>query len=173
MGHGKRAREIASVALALVENFYKSGFKSETIISSVNNILLSANEENFTTVDACIVDLSSGTADFVKLGASASIIKSKDTCRVVSFDNLPLGIIEGAQARAQKFVLKSQDIIVLATDGVVDTFDSVEDFSNFVNNERVINVQMLADTILEEAVSRDRESRDDKSVIALKVSEIV
>ncbi len=173
MGHGKRANQISSVALSLIENFYKCGFTSQTIISSVNNILLPSNEENFTTIDACVVDTSSGTVDFVKVGASASVIKSKDTSRLVVSDNLPLGIVGLSSAKTQKCVLKNQDIVVLATDGIVDVFDSLEDFKNYVNNERVVNVQMLADNILEEAESRNSSHRDDMSVIAIKVSEIV
>ena len=78
MGHGKRANEISANALSLVENFYKSGFSSQTVISSVNKILLPSGEENFTTLDVCVVDTSNGTADFIKIGSSVSIIKGRN-----------------------------------------------------------------------------------------------
>lgn len=170
MGHGKRANEISTVALNLIESFYKSGFSSETIISSVNKILLPAGEENFTTLDACIIDKNSGTADFVKIGASNSVIKSVDSSKLITQESLPMGILNRVNFNVQKYILKNQDIIVLATDGVVDSFDSQEDFLNFVNNERVINVQMLASTILEEAESRSKEHKDDKTIITIKLS---
>ena len=46
---------------------------------------------------------------------------------------------------------------------------SFEDYLNFVNNERVMNVQMLVNNILEEAESRRNSHQDDKTIIAFKV----
>lgn len=170
MGHGKRANQISTVALSLIENFYKAGFSSQTIISSVNKILLPSNEDIFTTLDALVVDLSSATADFIKIGSSISVVKSANTSSIISCNSLPLGIVSLTKPTVQKVVLKSQDVIVLASDGVVDVFDSQEDFCNFVNNERHANVQMLAASLLEEAESRCREHKDDMTIITIKIS---
>lgn len=169
MGHGKSANEISTTTLNLVENFYKSGFSSGTIVSSLNKILLPRESENFVTLDVCVVDVSEGVADFVKMGASVSVIKSKNQCKMVYANSLPLGITNISSPQIQTVVLKEQDVVVLASDGVVDSFDSVEDFVSYVNNQNVVNVQMLADDVLEEALSRVRHS-DDMTVIAFKIS---
>ncbi len=170
MGHGKRANEISTVALNLIESFYKSGFSSNTIISSVNKILLPAGDDSFTTLDACVFDKSNGTADFIKIGASCSVIKSQNTSRLLVQESLPLGIMDKIKFDAKKYVLQDQDIIIMASDGVVDAFDDLEEYVNYINNERIINVQMLANSILEEAESRSQEHNDDKTVIAVKVN---
>jgi len=170
MGHGKKANDISAMALNLVENFYKSGFSSETIMSCINNVLLPAGEENFTTLDICIFDKSSAIIDFIKLGSSISIIKSDATSRLVSVDSLPIGIIEKVNFKTKRVVLKDQDVVVMASDGVVDSFDDANDYLNYVNNERVINTQMLANSILEESESRNIKHQDDKTVIVIKVN---
>jgi len=169
MGHGKSANEISSMALNLIENFYKAGFSSELILSSVNKLLLPYGGENFTTFDACVFDKKSGLVDFIKVGATCSIIKSENTSRLITLDSLPLGVIDNIKIVAKSCVLKNNDIVVLASDGVVDSFSCHEEYLNFVNNERAKNVQLLASIILEEANSRDIESKDDKTVIAFKV----
>ncbi len=172
MGHGKRANQISTTALNLIESFYKSGFSSQMIISSVNKLLLPSANDSFACLDACIIDTMLGTADFVKIGASVSVIKSESTAKLVEAENLPLGIVQSLEAREQKLILKDQDVVVLASDGVVDSFASPEEFLNYVNNERVINVQMLADSILEEALSRANPHDDDMSVITIKLSAV-
>jgi len=169
MGHGEKANKIASSALSLIESFYKAGLSSESIISNVNRIFLQEDEDNFVTLDAAVVDLMTATADFVKIGASVSVIKGENESRVVSADSLPLGITTALAPKVENRILREKDIIIIASDGIVDSFDRVEDYVAFVNNERVINVQMLADNILEEAESRTRH-RDDMTVIAVKVS---
>ena len=169
MGHGEKANKIANDTMNLVENFYKAGFSSETIVSSINKILLPRGEDNFVTLDSVVVDLSEGVADFVKVGATISVIKSQNQCKMIYCDSLPLGITAISAPQVQSVVLKEQDIIVLASDGVVDSFDRVEDFVSFVNNNTTKNLQMLADDILEEAESRTKH-QDDMTIIVLKIS---
>ena len=170
MGHGEKANEISTTALNLIESFYQAGFSSEVILSSVNKLLLPGNKESFTTFDACVFNKNNATVDFIKAGATCSVIKSENTVKMVELDALPLGIIENMQIRLKKCVLKNNDIVVLASDGVVDSFYNVEDYINFVNNERVVSAQMLASAILDEAQNRDKEGKDDKTVITFKVN---
>jgi len=170
MGHGKGANEISTLILNMVESFYKSGFSSNVIISSINKLFMFTDQDNFSTLDACIIDFSNATADFVKMGASISVIKSKSQSRLIQGENLPIGIIGGVTPKVQKVCLKEQDIIILASDGVVDSFDNIDDYLNYINNEIVINVQMLAESILEEAVSRRNQHPDDMTVVAIKIN---
>ena len=84
-------------------------------------------------------------------------------------DSLPLGVTSLPALNVQSMVLKEQDIVVLASDGIVDSFDKVEDFVCYVNNSNISNIQLLADDILEEAQSRTKHE-DDMTVIVLKIS---
>lgn len=169
MGHGKRANQISSSVLSLIENFFSAGFKESLIASSVNRVMLNNIDENFTCLDAAVVNTMDGTCDFIKLGASVSLIKSKNTTKVISCDSLPIGIVKNMTAKMKKEVLNEEDVIVLASDGVVDRFLSVEEYSNFVNNETTTNVNMLANIILEEASARPTDHEDDMTVITIKL----
>lgn len=169
-GHGEKARMLSSAALSVVESFYKTGISSETVISSVNKLMLPAGEENFTTLDICVLDLAKGQADFVKIGSAVSVIKSGKQTSIISSDSLPLAAVKNLYPKIEKRILKIGDIVVLASDGVVDAFTSPESYADFVNNEMVINVQMLAENILEEAESRSSHA-DDMTVIAIKLNQ--
>ena len=170
MGSGENAHNLSTATISLIENYYKAGFNSEVIIESVNNILLPDNKEKFSTLDSVIVDASSGRVDFVKIGASISLIKSDYESKIVECDSLPLGIIGHIKPNIKSYYIEDGDIIVLASDGVVDSFSSFENFKHLVNNERLTNVQLLAEIILEEANSRNNKHKDDMTVLTIKLS---
>ena len=169
MGHGEKANKIATSALSLIENFYRVGFSTDKILTSVNRLLLPSGEDNFVTLDAVLIDTSLGVCDFVKIGSSVSVIKSENQSETISCSSLPLGITMLSKPEIISRILKEKDIIVLASDGIVDSFDKVEDYVNFVNNESVINLQMFADNILEEAESR-AVHKDDMTVMTIKLN---
>ena len=153
----------------MIENFYKAGFSSDVIIDSVNKLLLPAGDENFSCLDAVVIDSLSGRADFIKIGASVSIIKEPSKSKLIECESLPLGIINKINPTSATFYLESQDIVIIASDGRVDSFTSPEAFLNFVNNERLSNPQLLADLILEESISRRKGEKDDMTILAIKM----
>ena len=75
MGNGEKAGEKSETTIGLIENFYKAGFDNEIILSSVNRLLNLEKDDIFSTIDICTIDLKSGIADFVKMGASSSYIR--------------------------------------------------------------------------------------------------
>lgn len=169
MGHGQRANNLSTTAINLIENYYKCGMSSKIVLDSVNNILLPMGDSQFTTLDAAIVDVSTGEVDFIKMGSSVSIIKKKDQSKIVDVESLPLGVLEKPTPTFQKAILFSGDIIILVSDGIADTFSSKEEFCHFVNNENIINMQMFAQSILEEAMARNSQNKDDMTVMAIRL----
>jgi hypothetical protein len=77
MGSGEAAEKTSSMAISMVENFYRAGFDSETILSGVNRLLNVGGEDNFAALDICAVDLCKGVCDFIKLGAPEGYLKNK------------------------------------------------------------------------------------------------
>ncbi|HZK41539.1 MAG TPA: SpoIIE family protein phosphatase, partial [Clostridia bacterium] len=76
MGIGHKAREESRIAISLLENFLEAGFDLNTTIRSINStLLLRSQDEIFATADLCLMDLVSGKADFVKIGAVSTYIK--------------------------------------------------------------------------------------------------
>lgn len=174
MGSGKEANKISNITLDIIENFYKAGFGSDFIIKSVNKFLNFSNKEVFSTVDICLIDKVSARADFIKMGSSVSVIKRKNSAFKVSPENLPVGIVDKVKVNIQKYALSLGDIIVLASDGVVDSFPSEDYYVSFVNSLRLINAKLIADTILEQAIYNYRgNKRDDMSVVVLRLVDVL
>ena len=169
MGHGEIANNISTTAINLIESYYKCGLSNKVVLDSVNNMLLSTNNNKFATLDAVIVDTISGEVDFIKIGSTISIIKQTEQSKIINVESLPLGIVENVVPTTCKEILFSGDVVVLASDGVVDVFNSHEEFCNFINNESIINMQLFADSILEEAQGRNFQHKDDMSVIAFRL----
>jgi stage II sporulation protein E len=169
MGHGQKANEISSLTVNLVECYYKSGLSTNIILDSVNSILLPAASNSYSTLDATIVDTITGQVDFIKIGSSISVIKNVEGCLVIGVESLPLGVLDSVQPTTCTKVLSSGDIVVLASDGIVDMFATTEDFVNYVNNQNVINMQLFAENLLEEAEARTFDKHDDMTVIAYRL----
>ena len=70
----------------------------------------------------------------------------------------------------KKLVLSSGDYIILATDGITDSFSSNEEYSNFVNNLTENNPQTLAEEILKGALEKSGGTAiDDMTIIVSKI----
>jgi hypothetical protein len=70
MGAGVNAHKMSAMTLGLIENFYKAGFDNEIILESVNKLLAVNNQENYSTLDVCLLDLNNQIADFDFLAKS-------------------------------------------------------------------------------------------------------
>lgn len=174
MGTGEDAERHSANALSLIENFYRAGFDSDTVISGVNKFLTITSEESFSALDICVVDLRKCTCDIIKLGAPYGILKHRNESEVIPSGSLPLGILEEIKPIISQRKLLPNDIIILATDGVTDVFADSESFRQFVAQKATLNPQELADAILKHCVKADKNlPHDDMSVIAARIFPLV
>ena len=172
MGSGQKAEEVSSTAIGLIENFYKAGFEKEIIISGVNKLLSMGNDESFSALDLCVVDVREGVGDFIKMGAPQSFVKHKDTTQIIDIGALPLGIVQNVETKTKELFLTSGDKIVLVTDGISDSFKTTEELCDFINNISTNNPQEIADTILyKDLENNNKVAKDDMSVIVTKIFE--
>lgn len=170
MGSGEDAEKTSSLAIGLIENFYKAGFENEIILSSVNKLLSLNKEEIFSALDICVMDLKKGIADFIKMGAPNSFIKHNSEISLVESGALPLGIIQDAPPAINKSVLTAGDYVFLCTDGITDSFPSNEKLMEFINNLKATNPQVMADMLVEKAVENNGGSAcDDMTVLVAKI----
>ena len=170
MGSGSIAKKKSSVAISLIENFYKAGFDNEIILNSVNKLLSLNNEETFSAVDVCVLDLNSNICDFIKLGATFGFVKRGHETIVIESSGLPLGVLEEMKPHITKSLVQQNDIIILVSDGITDAFKEKEEMVNYINNIDFINPKTIADDILKEAIDRNNNiPKDDMSVIVVRV----
>lgn len=170
MGSGGYARKKSSVAISLIENFYKAGFDNEIILNSVNKLLSLSNEETFSAVDVCVLDLNSAICDFIKLGATYGFVKRNSETVVIESSGLPIGVLDEMRPHITKSLVQANDIIILISDGISDAFEGKEELINYINNIENINPQTIADDILEYAYKLNGNiAKDDMSVLAVRV----
>ena len=153
MGAGSSAHKMSSMTLGLIENFYKAGFDNEIILESVNKLLTINNQENYSTLDVCLLDLETETADFIKVGAPIGLIKRESNIETIEGSALPIGAIENIRPATYRTTISTKDIVILATDGIVDAFETYENMIEFVGGLASNNPQIIAESILNEALT--------------------
>ena len=169
MGHGEQASRMSSMVLNLIKSMFEVGLDDELIIDSVNKLLIPAGLDNFTTLDACVVDLEKNECSFIKLGASVSVLKHKDTVEVVASDSLPIGVIKNISPTIVKRPFFQGDMIFLASDGVVDSFSNVGAYSTFINDAKIYNMQKFLDDVIFDAESLNTAHIDDMTIIGINL----
>lgn len=166
MGSGERANSIAGGAISMIENFYRAGFDDGIILSLVNKLLRLGDDENFSALDIAIIDTADGGADIIKMGASSGFILRKNSVEVVKSSNPPVGIIEKISPITARYQLYDGDMLVCATDGVLDVLGE-SGVIDAVDKLSTSNPQTLADGILVEAVKAG--ATDDCTVMAMRL----
>ena len=170
MGSGNNAQKTSETAMSLIENFYRAGFDNETIISSVNRFLTLKSDDNYSALDMCVIDLKDSTADFIKVGAPEGFIKHKDLVEIMPAGALPLGILDEMKPVLSSKLLNNNDMVVLTTDGVIDAFEGIDNLKKYINNLTTTNPQIMANTIIDEAMLLSKnEPKDDCTIICLRV----
>lgn len=170
MGSGEEAGEVSSAAMTLIESFYRAGFCSDVVLSTVNKLLSVRAEETFSAVDIATVSLQSGRCDFIKIGAPYGFVLKKEGVSVIPGNSLPLGILEDVRPEVFSDTLRENDVIVLFSDGISDAFSSSSDFLDFLAKAKERNPQELADRILREAKLRTGGvAADDMTVLCLRL----
>jgi stage II sporulation protein E len=168
MGAGERAMRASTLALTLVENFYKAGFPDEIIMYSVNQLLSFTGQDIFSALDIAVFDLGNGDIDFIKVGAPDGFIKREREVEVVESGALPLGILDEIEPKITRAVLLAGDMAVLCSDGVSEAFGGSRSvLAGFINNIDTKNPQTLADRLLEETLRRSGKSAADDCTVTV------
>jgi stage II sporulation protein E len=154
MGAGERAQRASTIAISLVENFYKAGFPDDMIMGSVNQLLQMTGQEIFSALDICVFNLNSGAVDFIKVGATDGFIKRENEVEIIEAGSLPIGILDEMRPKITSAVVDARDYVVLVSDGVMDAFSNRSGFANFINNITAKSPQELADMIMQETLAR-------------------
>lgn len=165
MGSGEKASFNSTSTIGMIENFYKAGFKNNAILSLINKILATYNNESFTCIDISMVDLTAGVIDIIKLGGTQTLIIRQNKCYAIGGGALPLGIVEEARPYTDRHIVMDGDIMVMCTDGISDYLGQQE-ICDIVMQDGS-NPEQIAEKILQKATSSG--AKDDSTVICAKV----
>lgn len=121
MGSGSTACKESEMVLDLVEKFLEAGFSMETAIRMMNSAMVMKGEEDlFSTVDLCNIDLYNGKASLFKIGAAATFLKRDGEVSCYSSKSLPVGVGNNPEIEREELSLKNGDFVVMVTDGVLE-----------------------------------------------------
>ena len=169
MGSGKSAHKMSAMTLGLIENFYKAGFDHDIIMESVNKLLSINNQEDYSTLDICLIDLENGSADFIKVGSPYGLIKKEGNIEIIEGGALPIGALDNITPSSFKTTISTKDIIIMATDGITDAFITQENLTDFISHLATNNPQSIAETILNEALHlNDMSAKDDMTILVAR-----
>ncbi|MBP5651595.1 MAG: SpoIIE family protein phosphatase [Clostridia bacterium] len=170
MGTGAKAHASSSLAISLIENFYKADFDSGIVLSTINKLLSINSGENYSTLDLCIMDLYKNTFDFIKLGAPFCVVKNDNKLQVVEGSGLPIGVLEEMKPHITNKLINPFDTIIMFSDGVVDAFNGKENLLNYLTTITTTNPQTLAEELLDGSVDYVHgKVSDDMTVLACRI----
>ncbi len=121
MGSGSSACKESELVLELMERFLEAGFSKETALRMLNAACVLHNQEDsYSTMDICEVDLYQGDVSFYKIGAAAAFIKRGQEIECIPCANLPVGAQMQAGIETNRSHVTGGDYVVLMTDGVLE-----------------------------------------------------
>ncbi len=173
-GSGKQAHFLSSVTTKLTKNLLSAGFDKETCVRLINNILMmNADRDTFATIDLAIVNLYTGTMEFVKTGSANSYIKTKEGTETVYASSLPAGLMHALEPDYDMRYMQSGDYLIMASDGITDILDTPDGNEIFALTEGYQgSAQALADKILSTALAATNGTAyDDMTVFVCAVLE--
>lgn len=118
MGSGREAELASRLASIFLEKLLELGAEAGETLKMLNRMLITKDEEVFTTVDLLEIDRMTGDARLIKAGAAPTFIYRQGECYRLDARTAPVGIISEVRAAETKLKLKRGDYIVMTSDGI-------------------------------------------------------
>ncbi len=174
MGSGSEACRDSENLLTLVEKHIESGLSVRSCIRVCDELLyVQYGGERSVSLDLMELNQYTGECCFYKNGSAASFLIRKKKVREIAADRLSLGINPRVEGYRETIYLRDQDVVLLASDGVMDLFyDNMELFESYVTGLSGMSLPDLTANILQMAIRAGGGSiRDDMTIIAVGICE--
>ncbi len=166
MGTGERAALDGAMASSLFSRLIISGFSFPCALRLVNSaMLVKSYEESLATLDILKINLYNGQSVIYKAGATVSLLYRKGKVCEIKKSAMPIGILRQAEFATIKGGLKSEDVIIMMSDGAVD--NSIEDLKRYIA-ENGFSYD-LPEKLCAIAKSKNKNHSDDITVAVIKI----
>ncbi|MBQ8255137.1 MAG: SpoIIE family protein phosphatase [Clostridia bacterium] len=171
MGSGEEASMTSKTTGIFLSKLLSVGNKKHTVLKMLNNFIRNKNLECFATVDLLEIDMLTGEASFIKSGAAASYIIRKGRLFKIASTSLPIGITREIASEEVRFKLEKDDLIVMISDGVSQSFEDGAWLLSMLSEEIDASSSLanISRSILERA-KKNNERSDDMTVVAVRVA---
>nr|WP_282580156.1 stage II sporulation protein E [Natroniella sulfidigena] len=176
MGVGSNAYQQSSSAISLLHKMLAVGLNYNVALEIVNSILeIRTHKDTFATIDLLSIDQLTGEAEFIKVGSASSFIKRDSDVSMVKSTSLPVGILNQVEAEPTSLQLQDGDLIIMLTDGVLDSKEELtikeEWVLKILKNNLIDDPQSLAQYILDKAKAENKAIKDDMTALVIKVDQ--
>lgn len=172
MGTGIQAYEESRSAIKLLVKLLNANFDELQMINTLNSLLLlKFDDDRYVTLDYSIVDYEQHELRMYKAGAAATYIISDNNVKKYKSSSLPIGILDSLECYTNSVEIKPGDIVIMMTDGVVDSINeddlkSLDDHIELIKNK---DPQSLANSLITYAVKGTDKIIDDMTVLVMKI----
>ncbi len=177
MGSGKKAKIESMATIELLEDFLQAGFSKDLAINMINSVLfLKSSKDTFSTLDMCTIDLYTGFCEILKIGAVSTIILHNNKVDIIKSNSLPVGILNNVEPEVRKKKLSDGDIIVMFTDGVIDSTNTIINKEHWIIDillkNTSTNPEDIANTIFEKTKENYKNNiKDDITILVARIWE--
>lgn len=171
MGTGGRAAVDSEMAVSVMGRLLRAGLSGDSSLQIVNTALMvKSGDESLSTVDLTSVDLYSGKVTLSKAGAPMTFIKKNGRVSSRELRSLPAGILGDIRFATETVKLSAGDMVIMVSDGVVTGDEKW--LEQLIKTWNRGSAQELAQAVVEEAIRRREESKDDDiTAVALRLVE--
>lgn len=152
MGSGDTACKESGLVLELLEKFLEAGFTEETALQMMNSAMVIRGEDDlYSTVDICSIDLYTGVCELYKIGAAATFIKHSDYVECVESCTLPVGAACHLEMKKTTKQLEDGEFLVMVSDGVLEYLQAKDPQADMCALLQIIEYQhpgQIADAVL-------------------------
>mgnify|MGYP003302442908 CR=1 FL=1 len=172
MGKGYRAFMESNTTLNLIEDIISLNISTETALDILNTYYTVQDYlEEYATLDFVEINRYEKVANFYKMGATSSYVfrKNGHIDKIVN-KNLPFGIDD--EITMHTYQLESGDLILMSSDGIFENVVEEEEFEEFISNIKNYPPQRIVYEILNYTMNHKIQTKDDMSIVALKVQNV-
>ncbi len=175
MGSGKSAKMESIATIELLEEFLQAGFSKDLAINMINSVLfLKSSKDTFATLDMCTIDLYTGLCEILKIGAVSTLILHNNKVDIIKSNSLPVGILNNVEPEIRKKKLSNGDIIVMITDGVIDSTNAIINKEHWIVDilleNKSTSPEDIANTIFEKTKENYKNCiKDDITILVARI----
>ena len=125
MGSGEEAARTSAIAVEYISSMLGHSNPKELTVEMLNAVLRERSGECSSTVDLFEADTYTGEGCFIKSGAAPSFVVRGNNVYKVAAKTIPIGITDRIRAERIRLRLRPGDIVVMASDGVLDGAEGV------------------------------------------------
>ncbi len=174
MGSGHKAHEASERALDMLEQLLLSGAPEQQAVQMLNTALvLTGQNEVFTTIDLALLNLHTGELKLVKAGSCTTFLRSRAAVYVYRSQSLPVGILDEPEPETYCYPMEHGDVLLMISDGVLDQLPEPKQGERWIRRyllqSREENPQVLAEEIQKLLRPHLPQEEDDQTILAVRI----